>query len=170
MRVRWLALLLVAGCAAPIVPRQTYEGARRPRAEVAVVEGEDHMTFVELDERSLGVAPADEGSDRAHRIEVLPGAHVLRVDWKRRGDAFTNIDGSLAINFGKRFAFPVRLEFQAMAGHAYRVKGLIHKRVDSSARSTVVMVRPEADVLLVDVATGETLARDTTMLRDYSVD
>lgn len=95
--VRLSALLLLAGCAAPVV--QLYEGPTRPPSEQVLVRADQRgRTFaseridIELvdDRRTLSTGEGFLSSSRgAQAVYLLPGKHTLRLRYRGHGNAVT---------------------------------------------------------------------------------
>jgi len=103
LRLAALAFAL-AGCPGPTFIGQQYNGAPRPREQIAIVRvnGNDSVRLIYLDNED--VAAPLEADSRLH-IEVLPGMHTVGV---RR------VEGQSLVEM---------LTFFAEADHVYRVSG-----------------------------------------------
>jgi len=156
-----LGVLFLGSCGGSA--RQVYEGARRPRAEVASIEGEENMTFVAVDGRSTHVAPDDEGTTSAHWIEVLEGQHTVDVDWARSLE-YREIEQASTVIRPMRFANPVSLTFNVRMGRRYDIKALAMKRTEEHGRSSKTFIMNRAEVRAIDREMGEVLATEVVEL------
>jgi hypothetical protein len=123
--MRWICLvLLVAGCSSTV---HLYEGERRPDEELAFVEPHHFMIW------SIDDVPLEQSVRlRRKTLALLPGEHVIRIEWEAGPDYPTQLPAypgaSAAYHLGaeslglierfKRYFATIR--FEAEPGHHYR--------------------------------------------------
>ena len=98
-------VLIVPGCGGPAKPM--YAGERRPVCEIAIIEPDGAGTFIEeVDGKDIGLA---------HRAEILPGEHVLKLRHQTR--LYLGLDIGTVPGPMKYGA----VTFTAKPGHKYQV-------------------------------------------------
>jgi len=120
------ASVLIGSCSGTLYNMTTYPDDAVDRDQVALVEGTSAVRMYQIDDRTAPdehMGFSSEGSGK-FRMFVTPGTHTLSV-----GCRDSNLAGAIADGFSHRETgtsyrsySPKPLEFEAAAGHTYRLK------------------------------------------------